>query len=109
MRRAQLPVPLSVTVWGDVGSASVMVRVPVRVPVAWGVNVTVIVQLVPPAIEAPQVLVCWKSKGSAPVTAMELRDTGADPRFVTVTVLPVLVLPTFVDGKLNVFAETVIA
>jgi hypothetical protein len=86
-----------------------MVSVAFRVPVAWGVNVTVIVQLVPPAIEAPQSEVCWKSNGLLPVTTMELIATGLEPRFVTVTVLPVLVLPPFVDGKVRVFGDTEIA
>jgi len=40
---------------------------------------------------------------------MELIATGLEPRFVTVTVLPVLVLPPFVDGKVRVFGDTEIA
>jgi len=55
------PVPLSVTVWGLPAALSVIVSVPVRLPVAVGVKVTLIVQLEPAATEPAQVLVWEKS------------------------------------------------
>ena len=51
------PVPLRVTTWGDVGSGSVMESVALRAPASFGVKFRVIVQLVPPAIVPPQLLV----------------------------------------------------
>ena len=52
------PVPESDTVCGLLGSESVSVRVPLRVPVAVGVKVTFTVQLPPAATLAPQSLLC---------------------------------------------------
>ena len=51
------PLPVRFTVWGLLGALSVMVMAPVRVPVTVGVNVTLIVQLVPAASAVPQLLV----------------------------------------------------
>lgn len=53
-----MPVPVSEMALGLVAALELMVTAPVRVPVAVGVNVTVIVQLVPPASDAGQLLVC---------------------------------------------------
>jgi hypothetical protein len=55
------PVPLSVAVWGLSPALSITVSVPVRLPVAVGVKVTLIVQLDPAATEPAQVLVWAKS------------------------------------------------
>src|SRR5207248_8885403 len=66
------PVPLRVTVCGLLAAESVMVRVPLRVPAAVGVNVTLIVQLPPPARKLPQLLFCEKS----PLAAMLLIATA---------------------------------
>jgi hypothetical protein len=51
------PVPVRLTVCGLPLALSVMVRVPLRTPVAVGVKVTLIVQLAPAPTLAPQVLV----------------------------------------------------
>jgi hypothetical protein len=51
------PVPLRATLCGEPVALSVMVSVPVRVPVVVGVKVTEIVQLAPAATLVPQVLV----------------------------------------------------
>jgi hypothetical protein len=59
------PVPLKATVWGEPLALSVMVTVPVRAPVAVGVKLTEMVQLVPPATTLPQVLVSAKSPEAA--------------------------------------------
>src|SRR5437762_10676783 len=50
------PVPLRVTVCGLLAAESVMVRVPLRVPAAVGVNVTVIVHPPLPASNLPPLL-----------------------------------------------------
>ncbi len=103
------PVPDSVTLCGEVGSASLMVSVALRDAATCGVNVTVMVQLDPPAMDVPQVLVCWKSDALAPPIVIDETATAAEPALVTVTVLPALVVPTSVDVKLKLFADTVIA
>jgi hypothetical protein len=56
-RLTAVPVPLRLAVCGVLGALSVIVRVPVRLPGAVGLNVTWIVQLAPPATLVPQVLV----------------------------------------------------
>jgi hypothetical protein len=84
------PLPASDTVCGLLFALSVIVRVPVRLPVAVGVNVTLTVQFAPAATEVPHVFVCAKS----PETAID--DTlSAVPRlFVTVSVFTTLEVPT---------------
>ena len=54
------PVPLSVMDCGLPLALSVMETVPLALPLLWGVKVTLIVQLAPPASEAGQLLVCAK-------------------------------------------------
>ena len=67
---AETPEPVRLVVWGLPEALSVTVRVAVRVPVAVGLNVTLIVQLDAAATLVPQVLVCVKSPLLVPVTAM---------------------------------------
>jgi hypothetical protein len=64
------PVPVRLRVCGLPAALSVRVTAALRVPVAAGVKVTLIVQLAPAAIELPQLLVCAKSPGLVPVSAM---------------------------------------
>ena len=52
-----VPVPDRVTVWGEVAALSVIVMVPGRLPLVVGANVTLIVQVAPPANVVPQLLV----------------------------------------------------
>src|SRR5256712_666884 len=61
LTRGAVPVPVRLTMCGLPAALSVMVIAPVRVPVAVGVKVTLMVQLAPAATEVPQVLVCAKS------------------------------------------------
>ena len=67
-----------------------------RVPVAVGLNVTLMVQLAPAATLAPQVFVCEKSPLLAPVMAMPepLKVSVAFPVFVSVMFCEALVVPT---------------
>ena len=58
-----MPVPLRVILCGLPGSLSLIDNEAVRVPAAVGLNVTLMVQLPPPASEAPQVLIWLKSAG----------------------------------------------
>jgi len=64
------PLPVSETDSGLSEALSVIVTDAVRVPVAVGVNVTLIAQLAPATTELPHVLVCAKSPLFVPVTAM---------------------------------------
>ncbi len=89
------PVPLKGMLCGLLGALSVTVTLPLRLPLAPGVNVTLIVHVPPGARAAVQVLVCAKSEALVPLTAMLLIVNEADPLFVTVTVCAVLVVPTF--------------
>src|SRR5437867_6271041 len=54
---AVVPVPVRLAVCGLFVALSVTVSVPLRVPVAAGVNVTLIVHVTPAATELPQLLV----------------------------------------------------
>ena len=69
---------------------SAMLSVPVRVPVAVGVNVMLIVQFKPPATELPQLFVCPKS----PLTEMFAMFSVAVPVLVSVTDFAWLPVPT---------------
>lgn len=54
---AAVPVPVRLTIWGELIALSVIRTVAFRVPAACAVNVTAIVQVVPEARLAPQLLV----------------------------------------------------
>ncbi len=69
------PLPVKVVF---AGALPLTARVPLRGPVAVGVNVTLIVQLEETASEAGQLLVWAKS----PVAAMPEMETGRSPVFV---------------------------
>ena len=75
------PVPLRLAVCGLPLALSVTVKVPVRVPVAEGVNVTLMVHWAPAASELLQLLVCAKSPLFAPVMAMLLIESAVLPEF----------------------------
>src|SRR2546423_1525863 len=96
------PVPERVTVCGLLGSESVSVSVPLRVPAAVGVKVTFTVQLTPAPRLVPQVLVCEKS----PLAALEVKLTGLAVSLVTVTAWGALLLPTFCAANDRLLGET---
>ena len=82
-----------------------MVTAPLRVPVAVGVKVTLMVQLAPAATVAPQVFVWVKS----PLAAMLLMLSVALPGLVSVTLWAGLVLPTNWLPKPRLVAERLTA
>jgi hypothetical protein len=88
------PTPERPTVCGLPPALSVMVTDAVRLPLAVGVNITLIVQLPPAASELPHVFVCAKSPAFAPVIAMLDRLKPALPVLPRVTVWGALVEPT---------------
>jgi len=65
---------------------SVIFKVAARLPGAVGVKVTLMVQLLPPARELPQVVVSAKSPELAPVNAILLMVRGVFPVLFTVKV-----------------------
>ena len=65
-----VPVPVRLAVCGLSVASSATVSVPLRVPVAVGANVTLIVQLDPAPRLEPQLFVCPKSPLLAPVNVM---------------------------------------
>ena len=85
------PVPVRATVWGLPVALSVTVMVPGWLPVAVGVNVTLIVQFPPAATELPHVLV----SAYCVLAAMLVTLSAAVPVLVSVTVCAALVVFTF--------------
>ena len=83
-----VPVPVRFTVWGLPLALSVMVIVPVCVPVAVGVNLTLIEQFAPAASVAPQVVV----SAYCALATMLLIVSEAAPEFVNVTDCAALVV-----------------
>jgi len=99
-----LPVPVRVTVCGLFRALSVKVSVPVAAPIAVGENVTPTTQLAPAAMLVPQVLLATAKPALA---TMPLKLSAALARFVSVTVLAALVLPTASVPKLRLLEESV--
>ena len=83
------PVPLSAMVWGLLGPLSEILILPVWVPPAIGLKVTLIVQLAPALTLLPQVLVWEKS----PLAVMLEIVSGALPVLVSVTGCALLLVP----------------
>ena len=94
-----VPVPVRLTFWGLPVALSVRVIAALRVSLAAGMKVTLIVQLAPAATELPQLLVCAKSLGLVPVSARLVRLKAVLPEFVKVIVWAVLVVPTVGSQK----------
>jgi hypothetical protein len=79
-------VPERLTDWGLPVALSVRARAAVRVPLAAAVKVTLMVQLAPAATELPQLLVCAKSPGLVPASAMLVMLNAELPVLFNVTV-----------------------
>jgi hypothetical protein len=100
------PVPARLTVCGLFAALSAIVRLAVRLPVAVGVKVTLIVQLAPVATLDPQLLACAKSPGFVPATAIEEIVRATLPLLVSVTGCEALGVPTAWLLKVKLLAET---
>ena len=97
-------VPVSAIVCVEVAALSDIVRVPVRVPLADGVNKTLAVQLDPAATLMPQVPVLAEAKSPVKAKSVaKLRD--ALPVFVTVTYSTELFEPTLTLPKFKEVGE----
>ena len=81
-----VPVPERLTDCGLPLALSVMLTEAVRLPLAAGVNVTLMVQLAPAATELPHVLVWAKSLALVPVKARLVMLKAAVPVLLRVTV-----------------------
>jgi len=92
------PVPVRVADCGLLLAFPLTVKVPLALPVVLGVNVTLIVHLVPAPSPLPQVLLCPKGV----LAAMLERVSLTVPVFVNVILLMLLVVPTtwFPNAKL---------
>src|SRR5437588_11003734 len=84
------PVPVRLTVCGLPVTLFVTLKLPVRVPDAVGVNVTLMLQFPPAASEPPHVLLAAKS----PLATMLVIVSAALPVFDGVTVCAAWVFPT---------------
>ena len=80
---------------------SVTVRVPVRVPLAAGSKVTLMLQEAPAATLEPQVLVWEKS----PLTAMLVMVRAEVPVLVRVTLCGLLLVPTAWEANVKEVGE----
>jgi hypothetical protein len=90
--RAMLtPVPLTGTICGLPMALSITSIVAVREPVVLGVNVTLMLQLAPPATLFPQLFVCAKSVESAPLTIIPFNSSARLPVLVSVITCAALV------------------
>jgi hypothetical protein len=100
-----VPVPVSAAVCGLLASLSATLKVAVTAPVAVGVKVTLIVQLLPAARVAPHAEVCANEAAPAPVRLTTMFDTVAVLLFFSVTVCAVLVVLMFWFPKFTVAGD----
>ena len=80
-----VPVPVRLTVWGLPLALSLMLRVAARVPIAVGVKVTLIVQVLPGLTVLQALKLSEKSPGLAHVNVALVIETGTVPVLVTLT------------------------
>ena len=92
------PLPVRVSVWGELAALSVTASVPERGPPAVGVNATCIVHAVNTGTVLPQVLLPGTIEKS-PVIIIPCTTSGTPPLLVKVTSRAGAVMPTPVAGK----------
>lgn len=105
---ALAPVPDRLTDCGEPAALSAMLIVPVRVPVAVGLNCTLRVHFAPSANVVPQVVRLPKTK-SPEIAKGEEKVRAAVPVLVMVTNWAALVVPTVWLAKVSVDGERLIA
>jgi hypothetical protein len=99
------PVPERTTVCGLPLALSATLTAAVKDPLADGVKVTLIVQLPPAVTLAPQLLLCAKAPGFAPVSAIPVILKAPLPVSLNVTVWAALVAPTAWLPKARLLAD----
>jgi len=80
-----VPVPVRLTLWGLSAALSVIVSAALSAVDDEGLNVTLIVQLAPPATEPAQLSLSAKSPAFAPVTVMVVGARGRFPVLLRVS------------------------
>ena len=100
------PVPVNATVSGLVRSESATLSVALRVNLALGAKLMLIVQFAPDASVDPQVLVCKKSPGFVPTSEMDVIVKVPGPTLPRVTFWLALVVPTNRDAKVRLVGLT---
>jgi hypothetical protein len=104
------PVPVSAAVCGLPPPLSATLSVPLRVPVAVGLNFMLTVQFAPPAIELPHVFPdIRKSPGLVPAMENPVNVTVDVPALCTVIDFAALVVPTAMVPKFSEVGEREIA
>jgi hypothetical protein len=103
----EVPVPVSVMVWGLPLAESLKFKVAERAPVTFGANTMLAVQLEDAAIDEPQVLLrIAKSPGFVPPRVTLLMAIAALPLFVSVTTFGAPVWPSCTDTQFSVDGDT---
>jgi hypothetical protein len=98
-----VPIPVRAAVCGDPVALSTTEIAALRLPLAAGVNVTVMVQLAPAAREAPQLFDWPKLVAFVPVTEMLVMVSAAVPPFDRVIGSDVADVPISVPGNASGF------
>jgi hypothetical protein len=99
--------PLTANVCGEFASLSFTLSVAVNVPAVVGLNEITIPQFAPIARLVPQVLVSENAVAFAPTKLMLVIARAAVPELVSVMLGAVFVVPTVVELKLSVCADSV--
>lgn len=94
------------TVCGLPAALSLTLSAAVRVPLAVGLNVTLMLQLAPAPKELPQLWVCAKSPTLVPVIAIPLIVKVLVPTLVSVTVIAGLVVPMATVPKFRLVGKS---
>lgn len=107
-----VPVPVRLTVWGLVESASVITRLAVSTAATDGVKVTLIVHEVPAAMLVPHVFdgdakSAFAAIGAPPDTTTPVNPIAAGELLVSVTFCAADVVPTNCWPNVNVSGDTV--
>jgi hypothetical protein len=103
-REIAVPTPLKATVWVAGLASSAKVKLPVRVPMALGVSVTLTVQLAPAATVLPQVFALM---AKSPLMPILLMLSVAVPVFVSFTTFAGLVVPKTLLANVSFTTERV--
>jgi hypothetical protein len=101
-RLTMVALPESDTICGLGRALSLTLRVPVRLPIAVGVKLTLIVHVDPPARLPPQLLVSAKS----PLVVMLVMLSDAVPVLLNVTGFNALVVPSTWERKFRLVGDT---
>src|ERR1700722_14420079 len=101
------PVPVRDTICGLLAALSEMFRLAVRVPVALGVKVMLMVQESPAGTLDPQSFDCPKSERFVPLPKMLLMVSAVLRVLVSVTFCVALVVPTACEPNVRLVGDTV--